>query len=207
MAKKSGTKKRTAPSAPKGFVILKDVVSMFRLPPTLKSEDAEKTTNVKVVTTYDIQEKGFAETTAKTMSLTKETLAKTKKFFVEPYDVIISAAGTIGKTAIIPETLKGNIFPITTLLVIRFHENKEESAIALLLYLKSAAGQKVIRKMITGKSIKILNIGSMAKMVVPELSADVKKKALSTFKKIQGLHQKIEDTKTAISELEAGYWT
>lgn len=207
MAKKSGTKKNTAPGAPKGFVILKDVASMFRLPPTLKSENAQKTTNVKVVTTYDIQKKGFAETTAKTMSLTKETLAKTKKFFVAPYDVIISAAGTIGKTAIIPETLKGNIFPITTLLVIRFHENKEESAIALLLYLKSASGQKAIKKMITGKTIKILNIGTMAKMAVPGLTADVKKKALSTFKKIQALHQKIEDTKTAIAGLEAGYWT
>ena len=204
MAKQTKAKKASA-AAPKGFVTLSDAATLFRLPPTLKSEDNAKT-KIKVVTTYDIQDKGLAETTAKTMSLTKDTLSKTKKFFVDPYDVIISAAGTIGKTAIIPETLKGNIFPITTLLVIRFKEKKKENAVALLLYLKSSAGQKAIKKMITGKTIKILNIGTMAKMEVPELSPEVKKKALSTFNKIQSLYNKIEDTRLTIASLEKEYW-
>jgi len=199
-------KKKSTPAAPKGFVILSDAATLFRLPPTLKSEDAAKPIKIKVVTAYDIQDNGFAETTSKTMELTKETLEKTRKFFLEPYDVVISAAGTIGKTALISEKIKGKVFPITTMLVIRFTEQKKENAQAMLLYLRSAAGKRIIKKMTTGSSINILNIGTMAKMKVPALTGEVKKKSAALFNKLQGMHKKIAETQEAIAAAEDLYW-
>ena len=200
------TKKKSAPAAPKGFVILSDAAILFRLPPTLKSEETAKPIKIKVVTAYDIQDNGFAETTSKTMELSKETLEKTKKFFLESYDLVISAAGTIGKTALISEKIKGNIFPITTMLVIRFTEKKKENSQAMLLYLKSGAGKKIIKRMTTGSSINILNIGTMAKMKVPALTADVNKKSTALFNKIQAMHKKIAETQEAIASAEELYW-
>jgi hypothetical protein len=198
--------KKSSAASSNGYVVLSDVASLFRLPPTLKSEETASPVKIKVVTAYDIHDDGFAETTSKVMALSKTTMDKTKKFLLEPYDVVISAAGTIGKTAIISENLKGKTFPITTLLVIRFPEKKKEQAQALYLYLNSASGRKVVKKMTTGSSINILNIGTMAKMKIPALTPEVKKKASAVFRKVQTMHKSISETRNQILSAVSQYW-
>lgn len=199
MAKR--TTKTTGTPSKTSMVQLGNIANLYKFPAVIK--ESKQGTKIKTITAADVSEEGLITKAEKEMTFAKSIMDKVEKYYLQPNDVILTVTGIIGKVAIVDESLKGKCISSSTLIVIRFNEEKtkKDDAITLLMYFRSDAGQKALQKMITGKSMKIINIGTVSKMKVPEPTPEIKKIAKADFAKIQKHFQKIEETKKAIDEL------
>ena len=76
---------------------------------------------------------------------------------------------------------------------------------ALLEYLKSAAGRKIIARLSKGTTIQRINVKEFASVRIPELTADIKRLSQSLFGKEVKILEKIDELYASMEELRLGY--
>ncbi len=200
-AEKSAAGKSPETGAPR----ISERASVFRVPPALKDEKAQKAQKISVLTFSDIPEAGYIENSSKTITLTKETIDKHDKYFLRPLDVILTAAGTIGRVSIVPDSFRGRWLPAQNIFIIRLKEASMENSVTFAMYLKSSAGQKMLDKLKTGKTILRINVKDFNAVRIPEFSMNAKKQAQIAFAKELKLFEQIGEIRNAIAELRAAY--
>ena len=145
-------------------------------------------------------ESGYISDIKDSITLSKDKFSRIAKYKIQPFDMLMSIQGTVGRVGIIPERLSRDVIANISLLAIRFMDDKEDNAIALLQFLKSTHGKKLIKKLQKGTTIKRINIKDLASAKIPPLSTDIKRnskavfnKELAVFGKINGLYDSLED--------------
>jgi len=184
-------------------VKLGEVAKLLRLPPGVRDEKTKRGGDkVKVISIVDLPVAGYISNIKDSITLSKEKFGSIKKYRIEPFDVLMSIQGTVGRVGVVPESLSGDVIANISLLAIRFRENQRDNGIALLQYLKSQAGRKLITKLQKGNTIKRINVKELASSKIPGLTADIKRqskavfdKELAILKQINGLYDSLEDTK------------
>jgi len=206
---KHPVKKADKPAAGKspgaGTLRISERASVFRVPPALKDEKVQKAQKISVLTFSDIPEAGYIENSSKAITLSKETIDKHDKYFLRPLDVILTAAGTIGRVSIVPESFKGRWLPAQNIFIIRMKEAGLENSVTLAMYLKSSAGQKMLDKLKTGKTILRINVKDFNAVRIPEFNSNAKKQAQTAFAKELKLFEQIEEIRSSIAQLRAEY--
>ena len=188
------------------MVKLGGVAGLLRLPPGVRDEDIKKgSKKVRVVSIVDLPEAGYIGEIPDVISLSKEKFDSIKKYTLKPFDVLMSIQGTVGRVGVLPESFKGDMIANISLLAIRFAENQAENALALLEYLKSSSGRKIISKLEKGATIKRINVKEFAAVQVPELTTDVIKQSKSLFDKEAKLLEKIDSLRESLTELQLSY--
>ena len=188
------------------LVKLGGVAGLLRLPPGVRDEDIKKGgKKVRVVSIVDLPEAGYIGEIPDVISLSKEKFDSIKKYTLKPFDVLMSIQGTVGRVGVLPESFKGDMIANISLLAIRFAENQAENALALLEYLKSSSGRKIISKLEKGATIKRINVKEFAAVQVPELTTDVIKQSKSLFDKEAKLLEKIDSLRESLTELQLSY--
>ncbi|MCF7928596.1 MAG: restriction endonuclease subunit S [Spirochaetales bacterium] len=199
---KSGTANNNKSS---DFVPLSKLANLYRIPPALKSESGKRSKTIKVVTFKDIPNAGFVSEASKTMKLTPETLKKHEKYQLQPYDILMTSAGNLGRTAVVPTDLKGNYLPSQNVFIVRFTEDKEAYAYLFSMYMKSPAGKKIIDSLTTGKTIPRLNVKPFKKAQVPVLTAERKKTSKAAFQKEMKQLERIREIESQIMEIREAF--
>jgi hypothetical protein len=199
--------KSTAKSSiPVSMVRLGDVASLLRLPPGVRDEKIKKGgKKVRVVSIVDLPEAGYISSVPDTISLSKEKYESIKKYRIMPFDVLMSIQGSVGKVGVVPEKFSGDWIANISLLSVRFEEKQADNALALLAYLKSAAGRKVIAKLTKGTTIQRINVKEFASVQVPELTTDIKRQSQSLFGKEITVMEKIDALYDSMEEIRTGY--
>ena len=206
MAKKKAAPAAKAEKAAYTTVKLADVASLLRLPPGVKDEKIKKGgKKVYSISITDIPQAGYLTGVEASISLSADKVKSLKKYVIQPFDVLMSIQGTVGTVGIVPETFAGNWMANISLLVIRFEENKQDNAIALAMYLKSAYGRDIIKKLQKGDSIKRINVKEFAAAQVPVVTAAVKKASTSVFKGELDLQARSDELAKSMAELRATY--
>ena len=202
--------KKPAPKAAKKTssqsVTLSDVADLLRLPPGVKDQKVKQGgKKVKSISITDIPEAGYISGVESQITLSADKFKSLTKYVIQPYDVIMSIQGTVGTVGIVPEKFAGNWLANISLLVIRFSEKQQDSAIALCMYLKSSSGRDLITKLQKGDAIKRINVKEFAATRTPVLDAAIKKISNLAFKEELNLKARIDDLYVKIGELRAGY--
>ena len=193
-------------SASMSTVRLGEVADLLRLPPGVRDEEIKKGgKKVRVVSIVDLPEAGYIGTVPDVISLSKEKFDTIKKYKILPFDVFMSIQGTVGRVGVVPEKFSGDWIGNISLLVIRFKDQKMENAVALLEFLKSAHGRKVVSKLEKGTTIRRINVKEFAAVQVPELTTDVKRQSQSLFAKELKLLEKINELHESMAQLREGY--
>ena len=160
---------------------------------------------VRSISITDIPEAGYLGEVESLITLSADRFKSLKKYAIQPFDVVMSIQGTVGTVGIVPEKFTGNWMANISLLVIRFSEEKQENAIALCMFLKSAKGKELIGKLQKGDTIKRINVKEFAAIQIPTLSADVKKQSASAFKEEVNIKARIDELYSALAEVRAKY--
>ncbi len=168
------------------------------------SENSPKAVRVKIATPSDLPLSGFVQGASKGVKL-KEGLINLRKYFLQPYDVLFPAVGNFSKIGIMPEKVSGKWMPNQTLFILRFDENKKDYAIAVLMFLKSDVGQKIIKGLETGKKLKIIAKSIFSVLEIPVFSPENIKLAKAEFAKECRMYDKIVAAKADIAEIRKLY--
>ena len=199
-------KSTTNSAANVSMVKLGDAARLLRLPPGVRDEKSKKGgKKIKVISIVDLPEAGYISNIKDTITLSKEKFSSIKKYVIQPFDVLMSIQGTVGKVGVVAESMRGDIIANISLLAIRFKENKADNAVALLQYLKSTGGRKLITKLQKGSTIKRINVKEFAAAKVPMLTADIKRQSKSVFDKEVKALEKIMDMYDSLEAIRKSY--
>jgi restriction endonuclease S subunit len=182
------------------FVTLSDVADILRTP-QIKGEPEDGNLELRMINLTDLPEYGFVTQASKEIRVRGEVLPIAEKYLLRPYDVLVSAVGTVGRTTLIPENLSERWIASPNLFVVRFRKSEVDKAKAFYLFLRSALGRQLLEKIKKGKRIPMITKKTFSQIRIPELTPEVRKEARSTFTREMKLFQKIEETRRSIKEI------
>ncbi len=120
---------------------------------------------------------------------------------LQPYDVLLSTKGTIGKVAIIGDITKPMIAS-QAIQVIRIKDkDKEEKAVSLYMFLKSDLGQTILSSLVAGVAMPQISTVEIKKLNVPKLNKDEEKKLFLNFNSELEMYNKITNLEQNIKQL------
>lgn len=120
---------------------------------------------------------------------------------LQPYDVLLSTKGTIGKVAIIGDITKPMIAS-QAIQVIRIKDkDKEEKAVSLYMFLKSDLGQTILSSLVAGVAMPQISTVEIKKLNVPNLNKDEEEKLFLNFNSELEMYNKITNLEEEIKQL------
>ena len=120
---------------------------------------------------------------------------------LQPYDVLLSTKGTIGKVAIIGDITKPMIAS-QAIQVIRIKDKeKQKKAISLYMYLKSDLGQTILSSLVAGVAMPQISTLEIKKLNVPNLKKEDEEKLLLNFNSETEMYNQITILENKVKQL------
>lgn len=124
---------------------------------------------------------------------------------LEPYDVLLSTKGTIGKVAIVGETSE-TMIASQAVQVIRLKDiDKKDKAIALYMFFKSTLGQTILLTLQSGVAMPQISTAEIKKLSIPLLSKEQEKRLISSFKDESKMYNEIEKINENIRSIHSNF--
>ena len=124
---------------------------------------------------------------------------------LEPYDVLLSTKGTIGKVAIIGE-ISDAMIASQAIQVIRIKdEAKKENAITLYMFFKSKLGQTLLSSLVAGVAMPQIATAEIKKLGIPILTKEQEKQIILNFNSEVKLYNEIEKLNKDIEQIHNNF--
>jgi hypothetical protein len=140
--------------------------------PLFKDQSAPGGTEYKVISIKDFPEAGYLPVPERTVILQKSA-DKAREYTVQPYDVLMTMVGTIGRVTVAGEDVEDNWLPATNIFIIRFHTDRPRSARALYGLIKSSAGQTILDDLAHGSGIQLVSKKQFSRVMLPAFNTDL----------------------------------
>lgn len=167
-------------------------------------KDEETGIKIYELSPSDFQNAGFTIKSKRTKQI-EEQKRKLQTYKLEPYDLLVSTKGTIGKIGIVGET-DNTLIASQAIQVIRLSgENMKERAIALYMFFKSNLGQSILNSLVAGTAMPQISTNEIKNLKVPDFQkSDIKQLSLNFYDEIE-LYNKIKDYENKISKLHENF--
>ena len=120
---------------------------------------------------------------------------------LEPYDVLLSTKGTIGKVGIMGE-ISESIIASQAIQVIRVQgDDKKEKAIALYMFFKSNLGQTILSSLVAGVAMPQIATTEIKKLGIPILTKEQEKQTVFNFNSEFRMYNEINQIKDNIQAI------
>lgn len=130
---------------------------------------------------------------------------KLQTYKLEPYDVLLSTKGTIGKVAIVGKTLE-TMIASQAIQVIRIHDNnKQQKAIYLYMFLKSTIGQTILSALVSGVAMPQIATVEIKQLKIPHVSEIQEKETIFNFNSEIEMYNKIILLEQNIQKLHSNF--
>ncbi len=149
-----------------------------------------------------------------TVSASKESLfdlnsPRAEAYFLRPQDVLLAIKGSVGKVGIVsevPEAGEGGWLAGQSFVVLRAKENTNYSPVALLLFLRSALGQTLLKSQVVGASMPTLQLASIKDLEIPLLGGMDLQAVTSAFEQEAKIQKQIDALRQQQAHLSANLW-
>lgn len=167
-------------------------------------KDEEEGKEVYEISPSDFSKAGFTLECGKTKQIGSQH-KRLQTYKLEPYDVLLSTKGTIGKVGIIGEISEA-IIASQAIQVIRIQGNdKKEKAISLYMFLKSDLGQTILSSLVAGTAMPQVSTAEIKKLLIPILSKEQEKRLISSFKDESKMYNEIEKINENIRSIHSNF--
>lgn len=184
-------------------VVLRDVADLIRAP-LIKSDSSRGGTLFRLAAIGDIPEHGFLPTPERSVRL-QAGRNEALRFALEDYDVVMTMVGTIGRIGIIPPQRDELWVPASNIVVIRFREQKPEQAVALVAFIRSPHGRRLLHDMTHGRTIPIISKKGFSRIQIPAMAPRLQKTVATYTRKETLLFEKRNEIVRQIDELRDSY--
>lgn len=156
------------------------------------------------VSPSDLSKAGFTLECGKIKQIGSQ-YKRLQTYKLEPYDVLLSTKGTIGKVGIMGK-ISDAMIASQAIQVIRVQgEDKKDKAIALYMFLKSDLGQTVLSSLVAGAAMPQIATAEIKQLGIPNLSKEEQKTIISSFDSELKLYNEIENLNNQITSIHANF--
>ncbi|MBD3797888.1 MAG: restriction endonuclease subunit S, partial [Campylobacterales bacterium] len=167
-------------------------------------KDEEEGKEVYEISPSDFSRAGFTLECGKLKQIGSQ-YKRLQTYKLEPYDVLLSTKGTIGKVCIMGE-INEAIIASQAIQVIRVQgDDKKEKAISLYMFLKSDLGQTILASLVAGTAMPQISTAEIKKLSIPLLSKEQEKRLMSSFKDESKMYNEIEKINENIKSIHSNF--
>lgn len=187
-------------------VPLKSVVQFVR-----PAAMAEKTGTFSLpeVSPSDFPEFGYLQQASRTVLTTEQHFAKAvgRKQLVQGHDVIIVMKGTVGKVALVEKAFQADWAVGLACLVLRVDAQQLDARV-LFVFLKSAAGQSLLKQIVSaGSTVPLIQLRDLDKLRIPIPTAQQQQAIITDFEQLVALEQEIGRLRKQQVVIAADFWS
>ncbi|MCT7621931.1 N-6 DNA methylase [Aliarcobacter butzleri] len=166
-------------------------------------KDEEKGLEIFEISPSDFSKAGFTLECGKIKKIESQK-NRLDTYKLEPYDLLLSTKGTIGKVAIIGKIDKPMIAS-QAIQVIRLKEDKEEKAIILYMFLKSNIGQTILSSITSGTVMPQISTVEVKNLGIPKLTEESEKTIFLNFNNEIEMYNKINHLEKEIEKIHNNF--
>lgn len=173
---------------------------------------------IKEISHADFPDAGFLDLSKITRSKQiGDQEKKLKNYRVEPFDILLNARGTIGLSTIVPDFNEGDMdrfgcfafVPSQTIQIIRVKaqnaDDKRRLAVALLMFLRSVLGQKLIKGISSGTLMEQIITKKLKELEAPRFTQTQIQKLNDNFEAEIKLYKEITKIKEQLERLHKDF--
>lgn len=153
---------------------------------------------------------GYIQNPEKTISISDQALNDYETNFLVPKDIVLIVKGSTGKVGIVPEDVpvsgEGGWVAGQSAMILRMKKNAEISAETLFVYLRSQAGQELLRQMNSGSVISNLSLKDLKQMPVIIPSKEEMAEAEKNLAKDREVGEQIAALQAELATLREQVW-
>lgn len=167
-------------------------------------KDEEEGKEVYEISPSDFSKAGFTLECGKIKQIGSQ-YKRLQTYKLEPYDVLLSTKGTIGKVGIMGEISEA-IIASQAIQVIRVQgDDKKDKAISLYMFLKSNLGQTILSSLVAGTAMPQISTAEIKKLDVPILTKEQEKQTALNFDSELKMYNEINKIYTDIQKIHSKY--
>ncbi|MCK9454844.1 N-6 DNA methylase [Sulfurimonas sp.] len=167
-------------------------------------KDEEEGKEVYEISPSDFSKAGYTLECGKIKQIGSQ-YKRLQTYKLEPYDVLLSTKGTIGKVAIMGEISEATIAS-QAIQVIRVQGNdKKDKAISLYMFFKSNLGQTILSSLVAGTAMPQISTSEIKKLSVPILTKEQEKQTALNFNSELKMYNEIEKINENIQAIHSKY--
>lgn len=183
-------------------LVLLENIADIRRSQLLKDEGEGE--EIYEISPSDFSQAGFTLECGKLKQIGSQ-FKKLQTYKLEPYDVLLSTKGTIGKVGLIGE-ISDAMIASQAIQVIRLHsEDKKEKAIALYMFFKSDLGQTILSSLVAGVAMPQIATAEIKKLGIPILTKQQEKQMVLNFNSEMKMYNEINDIYTKIEQIHNNF--
>ena len=183
------------------LIHLEDIADIKRSQLFKDEGEGEK---VYEISPSDFSKAGYTLESGKTKQIGSK-LSRLETYKLEPYDVLLSTKGTIGKVAIIGE-ISDIMVASQAIQVIRLLDtDKQQKAITLYMFFKSDLGKTILSSLVAGTAMPQIATADIKKLVIPILTKEQEQKLIKSFSDELTLYSNIEEINKKIESIHSRF--
>ena len=185
---------------------LGDIVRTVRAIPAGLSLD--KPIAAMEIGAFDLPQFGYIEPKGKTISIDSNLAKRYEECFLRPLDIVLIVKGSVGKIGLVPLDVpapgNGGWVAGQSAIVLRAHP--EYCAQSLYVQLRSPMGQALLESIVSGATIKLIQLRELMKLEIVKSSAEQDEKSRKIIDAEERLEKKIREIKEEQENLSKDIW-
>lgn len=156
----------------------------------------------------DLSQFGYIAPKGKTISVDENLAKRYEDCFLRPLDIVLIVKGSVGKIGIVPEDVpgpgNGGWVAGQSAIVLRVHP--EYCAQSLFVQLRSPMGQELLAGIVSGATIKLIQLRELMKLEVVQSTSDQDTKSREIIDSEERLEKQIQKIRTEQESLSKNVW-
>ena len=187
-------------------VQLGDIVRTVRSIPAGLS--AEKPITAMEIGAFDLPQFGYIEPKGKAISIDSNLAKRYEDCFLRPLDIVLIVKGGVGKIGLVPfdAPAPGNGGWVAGLSAIVLRVHPEYCAQSLFVQLRSPMGQALLASIVSGATIKLIQLRELMKLEIVKSTPEQDAKSLEIIDAEDHLEKRIKDLKKEQEDLSRNIW-
>ena len=183
-------------------VSLIDLVSFHRPVPLEK----DGTVEVYEVGPADFPNYGYATDPGRSVKISETRSVSAKKQFLKSLDIAIAIKGSVGKLAIMPQEVPNDWVVGQSCLALRMLDNNVLDPRVLFTFLKSEAGQLLLKQIVSGAAVPLIQLRELEKIKIPVPTIEEQKQIIEKFESLAAVESQIKKLLLKLENDSASIW-
>lgn len=147
---------------------LGDLVNTVRPMPTV--QESQQFIEALEVGAADLPKFGYIRTTGRTVKIDTDIAQKNRHQFLKPLDIVLIVKGSVGKVGIVPQNVpehgNGGWVAGQSATILRVDDHSKIDPRCLALYLRSELGQQLLKSIVTGATIQLIQLRELLRLQI-----------------------------------------
>lgn len=187
-------------------VPLIELVSFHR-PVPLEKDDTVDTVDVYEFGPADFPNYGYATNPGRSVKISETRSISAKKQFLKGLDIAIAIKGSVGKVAIMPQEVPNDWVVGQSCLALRILNKNVLDPRVLFTFLKSEAGQLLLKQIVSGAAVPLIQLRELEKIKIPLPSLEEQGQMIAKFEDMNRIENDVKNLFAKLASVSSSIWS